>query len=475
MKLDQVFERRCPLPVSAEEAYAWHARPGAFARLMPPWAPVECLVPPTSLDEGSEAVLRVSLGPIKKRWVARHSKPEPGVFFEDVQVSGPFARWVHRHSFEPADEGCVLVDHIDYRLPLGPLGALFGSIHARKDLERTFAHRHRIVAWDIARHAASGRENVMKIAVTGSTGLVGTQLLPFLTTGGHQVLRLVRGAASGADEVSWSPELGLEPDALAGVDAVVHLAGAGIADKRWNPKRKQLIRDSRVVGTRKLCEALAAMERKPEVLVCASAVGFYGERDEPVDESSPAGSGFLADTCAAWERATRPAREAGIRVVNLRFGVILSPKGGALKKMLLPFKMGGGGRLGSGEQPMAWIGLDDAVGAVHHALLTEELSGPVNVVAPEPATNASYTKTLGKVLRRPTVFPMPALVARMAFGEMAQELLLTGATVVPTELERTGYRFLTPDLESTLRHLLGKTKGGVASGVSHATGVPAST
>jgi uncharacterized protein (TIGR01777 family) len=297
----------------------------------------------------------------------------------------------------------------------------------------------------------------MKIAVTGSTGLVGAALLPFLTTGGHVVSRVVRSNPHDGD-VFWDPALGsLDADRLEGLDAVVHLAGENIAGRRWNAEQKARIRDSRVKGTTLLCEALARLRQPPRVLVSASAIGFYGDgKEEELTEATPAGSGFLPDVCRVWEAATRPAEHAGIRVVHLRFGIILSPRGGGLAKMLTPFRLGMGGRIGNGRQWMSWIALDDAVGTIYHVIATDTLRGPVNAVAPYPVMNRDFTKALGRVLWRPTIFPIPAFMARLAFGEMANDLLLASTRVWPGKLLQSGYRFLYADLQSALRRLLGK-------------------
>ena len=296
----------------------------------------------------------------------------------------------------------------------------------------------------------------MRIGVTGATGLVGSALLPVLEGAGHEAVGLRRGAGDAAGPPSWDPAAG---SVAAGgpLDAVVHLAGENIAGGRWNAARKARIRDSRVEGTGALCRGLANLDPRPATLVCASAVGFYGDRgDERLDESSPAGTGFLADVCQEWEAAAAPARDAGIRVVHLRIGIVLTPAGGALGQMLLPFKLGVGGVIGSGRQFMSWIALDDVVAAALHAIRTDGLEGPVNAVAPNPATNTEFTKTLGRVLRRPTIFPMPAFGARLAFGEMADHLLLGGARVEPTRLKEAGFEFGYPTLEGALRHLLGR-------------------
>ncbi|HET6880904.1 MAG TPA: TIGR01777 family oxidoreductase [Pirellulales bacterium] len=317
-------------------------------------------------------------------------------------------------------------------------------------------YRHETTRDDLAAHARYAAHGPLHVAVTGASGLVGSTLVPMLTSGGHQVTRLVRRPAR-EGEVTWDPHAGFATAALDGVQAVVHLAGENIAAGRWTASVKQRILNSRVEGTSVLCEGLAKMPVRPRALVCASAIGFYRDRgDEELTEASTSGSGFLAEVARAWEAATQPARDAGIRVVNLRFGVILSPRGGALAKMLLPFKLGVGGRVGSGRQYWSWISIDDAAGAVYHALATEALSGPVNAVAPNPATNAEFTRTLGRVLRRPTFFPAPAFALRLALGQMADELLLASTRVVPEQLQKTDYHFRQPTLEAALRHVLGK-------------------
>jgi uncharacterized protein len=296
----------------------------------------------------------------------------------------------------------------------------------------------------------------MNILVTGASGLIGSALLPLLGGDGHRVTRLVRSQPRPGDlAVQWDPARGIiDANSLEGLDGVVHLAGEPVGE-RWTAEKKARIRDSRVKGTRLLCDTLVQRSTPPKVLVCASAIGYYGDRGAAVlTEESAAGTGFLADVCRAWEGATEPARQKGIRVVNLRFGVVLSASGGALAKMLPPFRMGVGGILGSGKQYMSWVTLDDTVGAIRHALLTEPLHGPTNATTPHPVTNEEFTKTLGKVLGRPTLVPLPAFAARLMFGEMADELMLASARVQPTKLLATAYTFRYPELEAGLRHLL---------------------
>jgi uncharacterized protein (TIGR01777 family) len=298
----------------------------------------------------------------------------------------------------------------------------------------------------------------MRILVSGSSGLVGSALLPALAASGNEVGRLLRpGTDAGPLDVAWDPAAGqLDTAKIEGFDAIVHLAGENIAAGRWNAARKEAIRRSRVDGTLLLTRVLAKLKNPPGTFVSASAIGFYGDRgDEILKETSERGRGFLPAVCVAWESAAEPAEAAGLRVVHLRFGVILSQHGGALARMLLPFRLGLGGPVGDGRQFMSWITLDDAVCAIRHALDSTSIAGPVNTVSPAPLSNRDFGRTLGRVLRRPAIAPLPAFVVRLAFGEMADALLLASARVIPGVLQATGYRFRHPELEMALRHVLG--------------------
>jgi len=454
-----VFLRSSAMPVPARELADWHFRAGAIDRLIPPWEDVEILERPGAMADGAVARFRMRKLGLSIEWVARHHDVQPGRSFSDTQERGPFRRWVHRHSFLPGGEAAsTLEDRVEYELPLGILGRAFGGGLAAADLARMFAWRHARTRHDLHHHAPFLGER-LHVAVSGTNGLVGGSLVPFLATGGHDVRRIVRGAPDAArGDIAWDARAGtFDARALEGLDAVVHLAGAGIADARWTPARKREIVDSRVGPTAALARTLAGLARKPRVLVCASAIGWYGNRPGPatVDEDSPRGDGFLAETCEAWERATDAARDAGIRVVNLRIGVVVSARGGALAKLLPPFRAGLGGAVGSGEQGMSWIDLDDLLGVVRFAM-SADVRGAVNAVAPEPCSNRAFGQALGRALCRPAVAPLPAPAVRAMFGEMGERLLLEGAYVRPARLRSLGFQWVLGDLEQAFRFETGR-------------------
>jgi len=296
----------------------------------------------------------------------------------------------------------------------------------------------------------------MKVLIAGASGLVGSALVPSLNADGAEVTRLVRSTPK-PREIEWHPNQdAMDAARLEGFDAIINLAGENVAGGRWTEDQKRKIHDSRVNGTHLLSEAMAKLAKPPHAFLCASATGFYGDReDEVLDEHSDSGGGFLAGVCREWEKATEPAVAAGVRVVNLRFGVILSREGGMLAKLLTPFKMGMGGKVGSGKQFISWVAIDDVTSAIKLALSDETFRGPVNVVSPNPVTNEAFTKTLGHVLSRPTALAMPAFAARLAFGEMADETLLASQYVVPKRLSDAGYEFKYPELEGALRKYVG--------------------
>lgn len=455
-----VHHHRSILDHPLEEVFAWHARSGAFQRLTPPWESVRVLERTGEMWDGGHVVLGLRKGPAELKWEVKHTAFQENVLFRDEQVSGPFGRWVHTHRFSDAGSGRTLMeDEVEWEAPLGALGQAFGGSFIAGELERLFAFRHRRLAHDLELLRRYPLKGGATVVVSGASGLIGASLVSLLRTGGYRVRPLERRRGSGGDPdgIAWDIQAGtLDREELEGVDAVVHLAGESIAGGRWTDEKKRRILESREKGTHLLAGALAGLRRKPGVLVSASASGYYGDRrNEIVTEDAPAGDGFLSRVCVAWEGATEAARRAGIRTVLLRSGVVLSPAGGALGQMLLPFKVGVGGRIGRGNQYMPWIDLDDEVGLILHAMATSGLAGPLNGTAPEPVTNAAFTDILGRVLRRPTLLPLPALALKALFGEMGEALLLEGVRMVPRKALESGYRFLLPSLEDSLRFQLG--------------------
>jgi uncharacterized protein (TIGR01777 family) len=454
-----IVDRRTTVPHSAEDVFQWHARPGAFERLVPPWEDVRLRAGHPGLEPDSLVELEVRSGWRTTRWVGRHTDVRPGRGFTDVQVRGPFASWRHRHDFEPVDDRTsVLADRIQAELPLGPLGEL-ALPAVRRRIRRALRYRHDVTAADLELHRTWSEAPRRTIAISGASGFIGRTVRAMLTTGGHRVIPLVRRQPR-ADEIGWDPAGRLDPAALAEVDAVLHLAGESIGDHRWTAERRRHILDSRVRGTTTVVDAMIAAPARPRTLVTASAIGFYGDRgDELLTEEAAQGRGFLAEVVTAWEAAAARARPAGIRVVHPRFGIVLSPAGGALAQMLLPFRFGLGGPLGSGRQWMSWVSLDDTAGVLIHALFTDSLNGPVNTVGPEPVTNAVFARTLGRVLGRPAVVPVPRAALRLALDGFADEGVLASARVVAARLTESGYRFRHSTLEAALRHELGRQVG----------------
>jgi uncharacterized protein (TIGR01777 family) len=461
------FTSRIEAP--AGEVFRWHTRSGAFQRLAPPWMNVE-LLEMEGLRDGERAVMTVGLGPARKKWVARHRNYEEGRQFEDVQEKGLFKRWTHTHRFEPLgsdedgdEDASVLHDHIEYEAPGGGLGRFVAGSSIRSQIEHQFAYRHRITRQDLALHRRYEDRERLTVAVSGASGLVGTALSAMLTAGGHPVRPMVRHRErANADDnaIYWNHREGeIDAEALEDVDAVVHLAGENIFAPRWTQKKKRRIYESRAQGTRLIADALASLDDPPEAFVSASAIGYYGDRgSEPLTEASaPGAGGFLPAVCREWENATAPAADAGIRTVNTRFGIVLSPAGGALQLMRPAFLSGLGGTVGDKEQYLPWVALDDVLGAIHRALFHEALAGPVNVTAPQPATMQDFTDTLAAVVRRPSLFHVPKRVASTAMGEAADEFLLASARVLPRRLDEDGYDFRYPTLEGALRHQLGRT------------------
>jgi uncharacterized protein len=436
-----------------DDVFAWHARAGAFTRLAPPWQPVHVRSEADSLKDGT-AILQLPGG---LTWVSQHDPHgyEPPHSFVDAVGSAGLSslpvstllRWRHRHEFaEVGPHQTRVTDHVTT-----PIGS--------RILRPMFRYRHRQLSDDLAAHrvAAAHGAAPMTVAVTGSTGLVGSALCAFLSTGGHTVIRLVRREARGPSERQWNP-MAPSPSLLEGVDAVIHLAGASIAG-RFTDGHKRSVRDSRVEPTRLLAAAAAASVAGPRIFVAASAIGVYGadRGEEHLTETSEQGDDFLAGVVAEWEEASSPASAAGIRVATIRTGIVQSARGGSLKIYRPLFALGVGGRIAGGRQWVSWIDIDDLLDIYHRALFDDRVVGPVNAVAPNPVRNAEYASTLARVLKRPAVFPVPALAPRTVLGtEGSRNLVEGGQFVTPSVLAALSHEFRRADLESSLRHQLGR-------------------
>lgn len=452
-----VFEVRSRMAVTADELYAYHASPGALRRLLPPWRNVRVLEEAGNAA-GGRTVLEVRCGVIKRRWTLERERVVPGREIVDRQVDGPFAAWEHLQRFAPIDdEHSGLHDRVEYRLQTGGLAGLFGAGPVGSRLERLFRYRHERARIDLECHMRWRDEPRLTVAISGASGLIGSHLATYLTTAGHRVVRLVRRPARAADEVSWDPVSGrLDPTGLAGVDAVVNLAGVSLAGV-WTPARRRAIRDSRLQATRALVTAIVASENPPRVLMSASAVGAYGSRgDDVITEQTELGEGFLADICRAWEGEAAPVGDLGVRVVHPRFGIVVSAAGGAVARMAPVFRAGLGVRFGDGAQYWSWVDLDDVLSALEWMLFDKELFGPVNVTAPEPVTDGELTRMLGRVLRRPAVLAVPAVILNRGLGGMGEEMFLASQRAVPARLRERGFRFAHPELEQTLRFEFGR-------------------
>ena len=434
-----------------DEVWAWHTRPGAMHRLVPPWQPMRVVKETESLADGT-AILGLPGG---LRWIAKHDPAgyhPPNQFVDVLSSDGlltlpprAIGWWRHTHRYDEAGPGSTRVhDEVDTTVP----GVALRS---------TFAYRHRQLAEDLAAHrdAAAAGAGELVIAITGSSGLVGTALAAFLSTGGHRVIRLVRGDPANENERRWDTNRPA-PDLLSGVDAVVHLAGASIAG-RFTAAHRREIRDSRIEPTRRLAE-VAANTAGLGAFVSASAIGYYGyDRGETLlDENSSRGEGFLADVVADWEAAAGPAAEAGRRVVTVRTGIVQAAAGGTLKLLRPLFAAGLGGRLGSGRQWLSWIGIDDMLDIYYRAIYDSRLTGPVNAVAPNPVRNTDYTRALATTMHRPAMLPVPSFGPRLLLGKQgATELAEANQRVAPAKLESLGHRFRQPEVSDALGHQLG--------------------
>lgn len=461
------FVRKTTIHAPVSALFAWHAKDGAINRLTPPWAPLSLVSRKgRGIDKGVEITFKIQIFGIPMTWQARHIDYKENKMFRDCQVKGPFADWEHSHLFhEKSADLTVMEDRIRFRLPFGLFSLPFYG-YAQKQLERIFFYRHQVLRYDMENRV--GQRQPQRILISGGSGAIGKVLISFLKTCGHEVIRLVRNPNDRSEDARfWDPYKNiLDMDAVGPVDTVINLNGEDISKGRWTQRQRANIIDSRVIPTRVLVEKMRQMSRPPSTFLSASAIGFYGDGGSNLlTEESGAKDCFISRVCRMWEDASLGARQAGVRTVQLRIGVVLTPAGGALERMYLPFLMGLGTQLAHGGQHMSWIGIEDVLGSILHILENKGISGPVNLTAPEPVTNGEFTRTLAQVLGRPAPFVMPEALMLALWGDMAKETLLASARVMPEKLIESGYRFVHPRLEMALGHVLGRPAARHTDGI----------
>ena len=460
------YKSELEVPVPVDQLFSWHENPGAFERLTPPFEPVKVKKRKGGID-GGEVHLQMNLGPIPLPWVARHHDYIKNEQFLDEQVSGPFDSWNHAHLFEKIDaKSSKLIDKIDYKLPFGTVGKTFGGAFAEQKIKQMFAYRRNITKNDLVSQSKySG--SPLNIAVTGGSGLIGSQLKPYLTTAGHSVENIVRGRPQ-KGELSWNLENKTMSN-LSGKDVVIHLAGepiskplGGMVPLPWTKWKRNEILKSRVEGTKLISEHIASLNNPPKVMICASAVGYYGDRGEDLlSESEESGDDYFSHVVSEWEKAAQPAIDAGIRVVFLRIAPVMSPLGGALQVLGNAARLGSSPPVAGGKQWWSWISLDDVVDVIYHSIINEKLSGPVNVASPNPVRQKEWASTLAKVIwgrfgPLTGLIPVPGFVLKTVLGEFGDVLALSSIKIDSSKLLDSGYEFRFENLEDCFRHLLGK-------------------
>ena len=460
------FTHEAKFSAKKQEIWNWYNSDGAFRRIMPEWEGIQP-INAGRLVNGDETIFKVKLGPIRQKWVAKHHSVIPGESFADKMMKGPFGAWDHHHTFQAESDGTTsVIDNVEYKLPVHIFTGWSAGFTVLPRMKQMFEFRSVRVANDLNQIQKTSSLPRQRILVSGSTGMIGLQLCAFLEAAGHDVHRLLRPSTKLPTDVDsdkvvrWNDLTGeiIEGD-MNGFDTIIHMAGAGIGDKRWSKKRLKLIRDSRIIPTENLAKIVAGLDSPPKKMLCSSAIGFYGNRGtEVLDENSNPGNDLLSNLCKDWENSSNVAKDAGINVIHLRTGIVMSPLGGALAKLLLPAQMGAGGPVGGGKQMQSWISLDDEIYAIHHLMMKEDSHGVYNLTAPNPVSQKQFAKTLGKVLRRPAFAPLPGFVIKILFGQMGKKLVLEGQDVRPTRLLESGYEFTHSELESCLRSCLGKFK-----------------
>ena len=459
-----LFTRSSHLSVSSEEAFQWHKRVGAFERMLPPWITSQIISKEGNIFNGDTLTIKSNLGIIPFIYKAQHQNYIENKQFEDIQVKGPFAFFKHTHKFESIDEKkSKIIDQIEYSLPIDMFTRFLGNSFVDEKLNKMFTYRHRTLKSDLFLHSKYSKKK-LKILVTGSSGLVGSNLVPFLTSGGHEVIKLIRTNYK-LEEVTnhfavWDSEKNefINPEVLENLDAVVHLAGENISSQKWSEERKKELIHSRVHFTSAICNALIKqLKTVPKSFISASGIGIFGSRDydDILHEDSKLGEGFLANLAKDWEIASRHAESAGIRVVNLRFGTIISLSGGVLKKMYTPYRLCLGGPFGSGRQMMSWISITDVLGLILFSIANKNVVGALNAVAPHAVTNKQFSELLAQTLDRPSSLRIPELFVESIFGEMGRELLLSGQHAKPVKAIKNGYEFLHSQLHDAFTYCLG--------------------
>ncbi|MCK5684604.1 TIGR01777 family oxidoreductase [bacterium] len=455
------FNKKTKINVPVTKLFSWHAREGAISRLTPPWTPMKMISRnKDGIQKGVIVKFKLWLFKIPMTWESEHVEYNENVLFKDKQIKGPFKKWEHTHKFKPdGKDSSIMEDEIEFELPLGILSRPFYRI-ILKEFEKLFSYRHKTLKHDLENHIE--KNSNLRILISGASGTIGQSLIALLQTCGHEVIVLVRKKTDlikmNTQALFWDPYKGILDLEQAGkIDAVINLNGVDIANGKWTIKQKKLILDSRTIPTKLLAEKIKNMDEKPEVFISASAIGFYGNyHEKTVTESDEMGDLFISKVCKEWEGATYEAQKAGIRTILLRTGIVLTPLGGALAKMALPFQLGMGVILSTGRQYMSWISMNDEISAILHILYNNQIKGAVNLTAPNPVNNREFSKTLAKVFSRKVFFTMPEFLIKLIWGQMGNETLLSSIKVKPEKLLNNGFVFQHQTLFEALKAILGR-------------------